>query len=33
MPYSKPLERLAIPKKDDVIKAAQAIVPAALVRG
>ena len=33
MPYSKPLERLAIPKKDDIIKAAQAIVPAALVRG
>lgn len=32
MPYSKPLERLAIPRKDDIIKAAQAIVPTALVR-
>jgi pyruvate dehydrogenase E1 component beta subunit len=33
MPYSKPLERAAIPKKDDVIKAVQAIVPTALARG
>jgi pyruvate dehydrogenase E1 component beta subunit len=33
MPYSKPLERLALPKKDDVVRAAQAIVPVALVRG
>lgn len=32
MPYSKPLERLAIPRKDDIIKAAQGIIPAALVR-
>ena len=31
MPYSKPLERAAIPKKDDVIQAVQAIVPAALM--
>src|SRR5579883_1171670 len=33
MPYSKPLERLAIPRKEDVVNAARAIVPAALVRG
>lgn len=33
MPYSKPLERLAIPRKDDVINAARNIVPTALVRG
>lgn len=33
MPYSKPLERLAIPRKEDIIKAARSIVPAALVRG
>lgn len=33
MPYSKPLERAALPTKSDVVKAAQAIVPAALVRG
>jgi pyruvate dehydrogenase E1 component beta subunit len=33
MPYSKPLERLAIPRKDDVVEAARKIVPAALVRG
>ena len=32
MPYSKPLERLAIPRKDDVVNAARALVPAALVR-
>ncbi|HLX55974.1 MAG TPA: alpha-ketoacid dehydrogenase subunit beta [Ktedonobacteraceae bacterium] len=32
MPYSKPLERLAIPNKDSIVKAAKAIVPAALVR-
>lgn len=30
MPYSKSLERLALPKKDDVIKAARAIVPVAV---
>ncbi len=33
MPYSKVLERAAIPRKDDIVKAAKAIVPAALVRG
>jgi pyruvate dehydrogenase E1 component beta subunit len=33
MPYSKPLERLAIPRKEDVVNAARSIVPAALVRG
>ena len=32
MPYSKPLERLAIPRKEDVANAARSIVPAALVR-
>jgi len=32
MPYSKVLERAAIPRKDDIVKAAKAIVPAALVR-
>ena len=32
MPYSKPLERLAIPNKDAIAKAAKAIVPAALTR-
>src|SRR2546426_2289570 len=31
MPYSKVLERAALPTKDDVIKAVKAIVPAALV--
>ena len=31
MPYSKTLERAALPKKDDVVKAVKAIVPAALV--
>ncbi len=32
MPYSKVLERAALPKKGDVIKAVKAIVPAALAR-
>ena len=32
MPYSKVLERAALPKKEDVITAVTAIVPAALVR-
>jgi pyruvate dehydrogenase E1 component beta subunit len=32
MPYSKPLERLAMPNKDAIVKAAKAIVPAALTR-
>ena len=32
MPYSKPLERLAMPNKDAIAKAAKAIVPAALIR-
>src|SRR5258708_4700106 len=32
MPYSKVLERAAMPKKSDVIEAVKAIVPAALVR-
>jgi pyruvate dehydrogenase E1 component subunit beta len=32
MPYSKPLERLAMPNKDAIVRAAQAIVPAALTR-
>ncbi len=32
MPYSKALERAALPKKGDVINAVKAIVPAALVR-
>jgi pyruvate dehydrogenase E1 component beta subunit len=32
MPYSKPLERLAMPNKDAIAKAAKAIVPAALTR-
>lgn len=32
MPYSKVLERAALPTKDDIIKAVKAIVPAALVR-
>ena len=32
MPYSKVLERAAIPRKDEIIAAAKAIVPAALVR-
>lgn len=32
MPYSKPLERLAMPNKDSIAKAAKAIVPAALTR-
>jgi len=32
MPYSKVLERAAIPRKDDIVKAAKAIVPTALVR-
>jgi pyruvate dehydrogenase E1 component beta subunit len=32
MPYSKVLERAALPRKDDIVKAAKAIVPAALVR-
>ncbi|GAC1567217.1 MAG: alpha-ketoacid dehydrogenase subunit beta [Ktedonobacteraceae bacterium] len=30
MPYSKPLERLAMPNKDAIVNAAKAIVPAAL---
>ncbi len=33
MPYSKPLERLAMPNKDAVVQAAKAIVPAALIQG
>ncbi len=33
MPYSKPLERLAMPNKDSIAKAAKAIVPTALTRG
>src|SRR5215467_1260878 len=32
MPYSKVLERAALPNKDDVVNAAKAIVPAALIR-
>jgi pyruvate dehydrogenase E1 component subunit beta len=32
MPYSKALERLAMPNKEAVVKAAKAIVPAALAR-
>jgi len=32
MPYSKPLERLAMPNKDAIAQAAKAIVPAALIR-
>ena len=32
MPYSKVLERAALPKKSDIFNAAKAIVPAALVR-
>src|ERR1700686_3638670 len=32
MPYSKVLERAALPKKGDVVNAVKAIVPAALVR-
>ncbi len=32
MPYSKVLERAALPKKDDIIEAVKRIVPAALVR-
>ena len=32
MPYSKPLERAALPNKSDIIQAAKAIVPAALAR-
>jgi pyruvate dehydrogenase E1 component beta subunit len=32
MPYSKVLERAALPKKSNVIEAVKAIVPAALVR-
>jgi pyruvate dehydrogenase E1 component beta subunit len=31
MPYSKPLERTALPNKGDIINAARAIVPAAIV--
>ncbi len=33
MPYSKPLERLAMPNKDAIVQAAEAIVPAALLQG
>jgi pyruvate dehydrogenase E1 component beta subunit len=33
MPYSKVLERAALPNKDDIIKAVKAIVPPALVHG
>ena len=33
MPYSKPLERLAMPNKDAIVQAAKAIVPAALIHG
>src|SRR5713226_7066242 len=32
MPYSKVLERAALPRKDDIINAVKAIVPTALVR-
>ncbi|HVB75619.1 MAG TPA: alpha-ketoacid dehydrogenase subunit beta [Ktedonobacteraceae bacterium] len=32
MPYSKPLERIAMPNKDAIVKAAKTIVPAALTR-
>jgi pyruvate/2-oxoglutarate/acetoin dehydrogenase E1 component len=32
MPYSKPLERAALPKKEEIISAAKAIIPAAVVR-
>jgi pyruvate dehydrogenase E1 component beta subunit len=32
MPYSKVLERAALPKKSDIVNAAKAIIPAALVR-
>ena len=32
MPYSKPLERLAMPDKNAIVKAVKAIVPAALTR-
>jgi pyruvate dehydrogenase E1 component beta subunit len=32
MPYSKVLERAALPRKDDVVNAVKAIVPAALVQ-
>src|SRR5438132_446893 len=32
MPYSKVLERAALPKKSDIVNAAKAIVPASLVR-
>ncbi len=32
MPYSKPLERLAMPNKDAIAQAAKAIVPAGLIR-
>lgn len=33
MPYSKPLERLAMPDKNAIVKAVKAIVPAALTQG
>jgi len=33
MPYSKVLERAAMPNRDDIVKVVKAIVPAALVRG
>ncbi|MBO0777579.1 MAG: alpha-ketoacid dehydrogenase subunit beta [Ktedonobacteraceae bacterium] len=32
MPYSKPLERAALPKKEEIINAVKAIVPAALAQ-
>ncbi|MDQ6642970.1 MAG: alpha-ketoacid dehydrogenase subunit beta, partial [Chloroflexota bacterium] len=32
MPYSKVLERAALPKKSDIVNAAKTIVPASLVR-
>jgi hypothetical protein len=32
MPYSKVLDRAALPNKNDIIKAAKKIVPQALVR-
>jgi pyruvate dehydrogenase E1 component beta subunit len=32
MPYSKVLERAALPKKSDIVNAAKAIIPAAMVR-
>jgi pyruvate dehydrogenase E1 component beta subunit len=32
MPYSKPLERLAMPNKDAIVQATKAIVPAALIQ-